>query len=111
MALSDVERDCRSCALEACKRVSLYPAGMTITQFLTHSCVELVQAEELSCPIGPDDYTDGLKTFREHFRECLNEKGYEGFGIFLQALCHSEPNQPTVPATWASWCRFHADHL
>jgi hypothetical protein len=111
MAISDGERDCRSCALEACKRVALYPKEMTVPQFITRACVELVKAEELSCPIGPPDYTDGLKAFREHFRACLEAKGHQGFAIFLQALCNSEPDQPTVPSTWATWCRFHADRL
>jgi hypothetical protein len=111
MAISDEERDCRTCALEACKRVGLYPAAMTVADFVKHSCLELLEAEELSCPIGPLDFTDGLKTFREHFRACLKANGHEGFAIFLQALCHSEPNQPTLPSTWATWCRFHADRL
>jgi hypothetical protein len=111
MALSDEERDCRACALEACKRVGLYPASMTIGEFIKRSCVELVEAEELTCPIGAADFTDGLKAFREAFRGCLKEKGYEGFAIFLQALCQSEPNQPDVSASWATWCRFHADRL
>lgn len=111
MALSDEERDCRACALAAAIRVGLYPSNMTVTDFVARQCVELVTAEQLTCPISPADYTDTLKTFREHFRECLKNKGHEGFVIFLQALCHSEPNQPTVPASWATWCRFHADQL
>jgi hypothetical protein len=111
MAISDDERDCRACALKACQRVGLYPAEMTVAEFVKRSCNELVEAEELSCPIGPTDFTDGLKTFREHFRACLKDKGHVGFAIFLQALCNSEPNQPLVPSTWATWCRFHADRL
>ena len=111
MQLSNEERDCRACALEAAKRVGLYPSNMTVTEFVARKCVELVRAEKLTCPIGPADYTDALKVFREHFRGCLNEKGHAGFAIFLQALCHSEPNQPDVPASWATWCRFHADQL
>jgi hypothetical protein len=111
MAMSQEERDCRACALEACNRVGLYPADMTITDFVQRSCAELVEAEELTCPIGASDFTDGLKTFREHFRQCLKDKGHDGFAIFLQALCNSEPDQPTVPSTWATWCRFHADRL
>ena len=110
MAISDEERDCRACALAACKRVQLYPSDMTVGDFVKRSCRELVDAEGLSCPIGPP-YTDVLKTFREHFRACLEDKGHQGFAVFLQALCHSEPDEPTVLSTWATWCRFHADRL
>ena len=110
MAMSDEERDCRACALEACKRVALYPSDMTVGEFVKRSCKELVDAEDLLCPIGPP-YSHVLKTFRESFRACLENKGYEDFAVFLQALCHTEPDEPTVHSTWATWCRFHADRL
>ena len=109
--MTDEQRDCRACALEACQRVSLYPSDMKVNEFVTRACQELVAAQELSCPIGPANYTEGLLTFREHFRACLEAKGYQGFAVFLQALCHTEPSQPAVPATWATWCDFHADRL
>ena len=108
---SQEETDCRACALHACKQVGLYPRSMTVGEFITRKCVELVEAEHLTCPISPQDYTDGLIKFREQFRGCLEEKGYSGFAVYLQVLCHSEPEQPEVPASWAYWCRYHADRL
>jgi hypothetical protein len=43
MAISDDERDCRACALEACKRVGLYPASMTIGDFVKRTIGDFVK--------------------------------------------------------------------
>jgi hypothetical protein len=105
------ERDCRQSALRACRSVGLYPAALTEEQFLLRPCRELVQAEKLACPIGPQDYTDGLRKFREAFRQELKDRGYTDIVVYLQRLCDREPGQPDLPATWGYWCRYHADGL
>lgn len=96
-------RDSRECAHEACRSVGLY-RSLSLQQFLARPCVELVEAERLTCPIGPSDYTDGLLKFRERYRSCLERRGYSGFAIYLQRLCDTG-------ASWNYWCTYHAQRL
>ena len=99
------ELDVRSCVLKACHRVGLYRqiANPNSTEFLDRSCKELVTLSGDSCPIGPP-YNNGLMTFRQAMRLCLEDKGYSGFKIFLQKLC-------TRAYTWKDFCEYHADGL
>lgn len=101
--MASAEQDSRECTNDACKSVGLY-RDLVLAQFLRRKCAELIDAEELTCPIGPTDYTDGLIKFRERFRSCLQQRGYSDFPIYLQRLCDKG-------ATWEDWSVFHAERL
>lgn len=101
--MGDPFRDSRECSHEACKSVGLY-RDISLKKFLVRKCFELIDAEELTCPIGPSDYTDGLIKFRKRYRDCLERRGYEGFSLYLQRLCDTD-------ASWEDWSVFHADRL
>jgi hypothetical protein len=101
--MGDPFQDSRKCSHEACRSVGLY-RDLPLEKFLIRKCMELIDAEELTCPIGPSDYTDGLITFREVYRGCLERCGYEGFAVFLQRLCDAG-------ASWEDWSAFHAERL
>ncbi|MDH3216435.1 MAG: hypothetical protein OEN01_09115 [Candidatus Krumholzibacteria bacterium] len=103
--LSTLEQDVRQCTLAACHRVRLYKRIVhpNSPRFLDRPCNELVIESGESCPVGPP-YNDYLMTFRQRLRTCLQDKGYDGFAIYLQRLCTDE-------FTWRDFCRYHADRL
>lgn len=109
MPLTQQQRDASECALQACERVGLYAGlNLTVTQFRTRNCTELVTASGTTCPLSPASYPTALLIFRESLRGCLKNRGYARPFLMLQLLCASNRDGGTItPWTWADWC----DHL
>ncbi len=105
------EEDVRSCVLEGCHRVGLYPqiTDANGSAFLDRVANELVEAADDTCPHGPP-YNDVMMTFRESMRSCLSGKGYTSITIFLQRLCTTK--QPGGELfTWRDFCAWHVPRV
>ena len=105
------EEDIRTCVLDACHRVGLYPAitDPNSDEFLDRVAAELVEAADEDCPIGPP-YNDVLMAFRAGMRSCLIGKGYRKVSIFLQRLC-SVKMPGGEPFTWRDFCKWHVPRV